>query len=83
VGQVENGLRVLDAVRQYNPDLVLLDLNMPGQDGLATLQQLHRANLNTRVILLTRSDDEAVFANRLQVRLLQCRAEACRGRGLN
>jgi len=63
VGQADNGLQVLDAIRCCAPDVVLLDLNMPGLDGLAILQQLHQSNLTARVILLTGSDDEAVFAS--------------------
>jgi DNA-binding NarL/FixJ family response regulator len=62
VGQVESGLLVMEAIRRYQPDILLLDLNMPGLGGLATLQQLHEADYKTRVILLTGSDSEADFA---------------------
>ena len=39
--------------RQFEPDLVLLDVNLPGEDGLAILGKLHAINANVRVVMLT------------------------------
>src|SRR5260370_9957257 len=55
VAQVNDGLQVFDVLRQYEPDILLLDLNMPGLSGLATLQRVQPANINTRDILLPAS----------------------------
>ena len=67
VAQLDDGLHVLDALRQHEPDILLLDLNMPGLDGLATLQKLQAANIRTRVILLTASDNQSEFINALKL----------------
>lgn len=53
-----NGDETLRAVRQYRPDILILDLAMPGKDGLAVLRELQREELPTRVVLLTAALDE-------------------------
>ncbi|HXH10032.1 MAG TPA: response regulator transcription factor [Alphaproteobacteria bacterium] len=53
-----NGDETLRAVRQYRPDILILDLAMPGKDGLAVLRELQREALPTRVVLLTAALDE-------------------------
>jgi DNA-binding NtrC family response regulator len=49
-GDGEAGLQAFDA---FHPDLVLLDLRLPGMDGLAVLKQLRARDPEARVILLT------------------------------
>jgi two-component system chemotaxis response regulator CheY len=48
-----NGLEALALYQQERPDLVLLDVNMPGLDGLATLQKLRELDPDVVVIMLT------------------------------
>lgn len=49
----ENGLKSLDLFRQERPNVIVLDLKMPGMDGLAVLQQIRRDDLNQPVIIFT------------------------------
>lgn len=49
----DDGLRALALWRQSEPDAVLLDLSLPGQDGLDVLAQARAAGLGTPVIILT------------------------------
>ena len=51
----------------YEPDILLLDLKMPGLDGLATLQRLQAAKNKTRVIVLTASDDKNEFVQAMKL----------------
>ena len=44
-------------VQRVDPDVLLLDLEMPGLDGLNVLQQLQQSNLRTRVVMLTATED--------------------------
>jgi DNA-binding NarL/FixJ family response regulator len=67
VAQMENGLYVSELLQQYDPDILLLDLNMPGLSGLDTLQRLRAANSRTRVILLTASDNQQEFVQALKL----------------
>jgi two-component system, NarL family, response regulator DesR len=53
VGQAERGDRVLEAVLAARPDVVVLDIELPGQDGLTTAEQLARAAPWCRVLVVT------------------------------
>lgn len=50
---VNNGRRLLDCLRSVHPDLVLMDLNMPGLDGIETLKILQEKSPQIKVIVLT------------------------------
>jgi len=70
VGRCLTGDEVLPALREHQPDLLLLDIRMPRMDGMEVLRELRRARLATRVVLLaaTFEDDQVVEALRLGVR---------------
>ena len=57
VGLVENGAQVVDAVRRERPDALLLDLWMPGRNGLDLLTDLRRELPDVRVVVLTMHAD--------------------------
>jgi len=67
VAQASDGRQVLDVLQQYAPDILLLDLKMPGLDGLATLQRLQAVKNKTRVIVLTASDDKNEFVQAMKL----------------
>src|SRR6266853_4116714 len=67
VAQAQDGRQVLDVIQQFEPDILLLDLKMPGLDGLATLQRLQAARNKTRVIVLTASDDKNEFVQAMKL----------------
>lgn len=56
VGEASGGERGVELVRSLDPDLVLLDLNMKGMDGIATLAAIKADMPHVRVIMLTVSD---------------------------
>jgi DNA-binding NarL/FixJ family response regulator len=67
VAQAQDGRQVLEVLQQYEPDILLLDLKMPGLDGLATLQRLQGSKNKTRVIVLTASDDKNEFVQAMKL----------------
>jgi two-component system, NarL family, nitrate/nitrite response regulator NarL len=67
VAQAQDGREVLDVLRHHEPDILLLDLKMPGLDGLGTLQRLQAAKNKTRVIVLTASDDKNEFVQAMKL----------------
>ena len=57
VDSVDNGQIVETAVRSQNYDIVLLDLGLPGKDGLMVLKLLRQSHPHLPVIILTARDD--------------------------
>jgi DNA-binding NarL/FixJ family response regulator len=61
VGEATSGERVLPIVGQTLPDLVVLDLRMPGMDGLACLDQIKKRHPQVKVVILSVSTDERLI----------------------
>ena len=57
VGEAADGHEALRQARQANPDVLTLDLTMPGGGGLKTLEGLRQACPQTRVLVLTMHED--------------------------
>ncbi len=57
---LDNGLEVLEYVKDHTPDLVILDVSMPGMDGLEVCSRLRRINrfLGTAILILTAENNE-------------------------
>jgi DNA-binding NarL/FixJ family response regulator len=53
VGSLEDGVHAEEAVRDLEPDLVLMDLSMPGMDGIEATRAVLEARSETKVIILT------------------------------
>lgn len=53
VGEAEDGLQAVEIARKCRPEVVMLDLVMPRQDGLATIPKLKADNPNIRILVLT------------------------------
>ena len=60
VGEAENGETAVDAARALQPDLVLLDVQLPGIDGFAVADQLRQLE-DPPVVILTSSRDGADY----------------------
>jgi two-component system, NarL family, response regulator LiaR len=58
VAQPEDGLSGVAAVRQHQPDLVIMDIGLPRLDGIAATQQIKAAFPQTRVVMLTSHTSE-------------------------
>ncbi|MFZ5625180.1 MAG: ATPase, T2SS/T4P/T4SS family [Gemmatimonadota bacterium] len=60
VGEARNGIEALDQVDRFGPDVVILDLNLPGVDGYTVLSKMrsHPSTARIPVIVLTAKGDE-------------------------
>lgn len=58
VASVASGLEGLRLVEELKPDIILLDMRMPGIDGLGVLKMLREAGLELPIVMLTTSTDE-------------------------
>ena len=59
VGTARNGLEALEKARTLSPDIILMDVRMPGCDGLAATRLIKAERPESRIVMLTTSTDEA------------------------
>ncbi|KPV42794.1 response regulator [Alicyclobacillus ferrooxydans] len=53
VSQAPNGQKALELVKADKPDLILLDMKIPGMDGLEILRNIRKMEVDTKVIMMT------------------------------
>jgi DNA-binding NarL/FixJ family response regulator len=72
LGLARDGSEAINLARRLRPDVILLDLAMPGQDGLEVIREVRAASPTTRVLVVTGSADEALRARALEDGALRC-----------
>ena len=65
VGEATNGIEALKLVRRLKPKVLIVDLVMPGMDGLETARKVSRLKSDTRVVILTMFGDEPYLLDAL------------------
>ena len=58
VGEAENGSDAVQSVKRLRPDLVLLDLGLPGLNGVETTAEILRHHPDCKIVILSMYDDE-------------------------
>jgi two-component system nitrate/nitrite response regulator NarL len=58
IGEASNGEQGVELAKQLDPDLILLDLNMPGMNGLDTLDKMRQTDLSGRIVVFSVSNHE-------------------------
>ncbi len=61
VGAVGDGAEALQLIAQLKPQLLILDVDMPGMNGLQLMQQLHSAQADLKIIIFTAHHDKQIF----------------------
>jgi len=59
VGEAGNGSEAIDRARELLPEIVLMDLVMPGMDGVSAIEEIRRVSPESRVLVLTSFGEEA------------------------
>jgi DNA-binding NarL/FixJ family response regulator len=67
VGETGDGEATIAVVEEREPDILLLDLRMPGIDGLTALQRIQRLSKPTKTIVLTASEDKNEFVQAMKL----------------
>jgi len=67
VRTAQDGLEALDLVRQESPRMIILDMNMPGINGLEALRRLRSRQYKGEVVALTASQDEHLLQEMLEL----------------
>ena len=66
LGMVDSGESAIRFCAQTEPDVILMDLIMPGMDGVTATRAIKERHANIKVIVLTNSDDSATINDALQ-----------------
>lgn len=66
VGTVCNGNEVVESVRKYKPDVILMDVRMPEMDGVQCTKIIKESYPNIKIIVLTTFDDDEYIFNALK-----------------
>ncbi|MBI4025685.1 MAG: response regulator transcription factor [Verrucomicrobia bacterium] len=59
VGEAEDGVVAIECCRKMTPDVLVIDLSMPGLGGVAAVEELRHANLGVKSLALTMHEDAA------------------------
>lgn len=69
VAESDNGRDALDKARHLKPDVILIDINMPGLDGLEIARIRQRERLPFEIVFLTMHHDETIFNEALDLQV--------------
>ncbi|TCZ67711.1 response regulator transcription factor [Flaviaesturariibacter aridisoli] len=67
VAEAENGMQLLNLLRHIHPDVVLLDIQMPIMDGLATLPEIKKLYPDVKVIMLSMHNDHSMISRMMEL----------------
>lgn len=67
IGEAENGMHLLKLLRSLQPDIILLDIQMPLMDGITTLPEVKKILPNAKVIMLTMNDDLEMISKLMEI----------------
>lgn len=66
VAEAESGTLALAQLETFQPEIVLLDIRMPGMDGVQTLQKIKERDSKIPVIMVTATTDESIAQETIQ-----------------
>jgi two-component system, NarL family, response regulator LiaR len=66
IGEASSGDEAIELAKKLQPDVILLDLIMPGTDGIATIQQIRKDRIQTEIIALTSVIDDTLIYGALR-----------------
>lgn len=67
IGEAENGMQLLNLVKFLHPDVILLDIQMPIMDGIATLPEVKKILPDVKIVMLTMNDDVSMISKLMEI----------------
>ena len=67
VAEAENGMQLLNLLKHIQPDVVLLDIQMPIMDGLTTLPEIKKLYPDIKVIMLSMHNDHSMITKMMEI----------------
>lgn len=59
IGEAQSGEEALQKLNEMEPDIIVMDISMPGKDGIETTKEIRKSNSKVKILLLTMFSDEA------------------------
>ena len=72
VGEADTGEAVVEQVAELKPDLVIMDIRMPGMDGIAATRRITKRHPDIRVLVLTAYDDPEYVEAAIEAGAMGC-----------
>ncbi|HRP32282.1 MAG TPA: response regulator transcription factor [Agriterribacter sp.] len=67
IGEADNGQQLLHLLRHLQPDVILLDIQMPVMDGITTLPEIKKLYPNIKIIMLTMHNDHSMISRLMEL----------------
>ena len=67
IAEADNGMHLLNLLKNIDVDVILLDIQMPIMDGIATLPEIKKISPHTKVIMLTMVDDNSMITKLMEL----------------
>jgi two-component system response regulator DegU len=67
IAQASNGSEAIQLAMEHKPDVILMDINMPGTGGLQAIEEIKAENIESRIIVLTIHEDREYLIKTLQM----------------
>lgn len=67
IAEADNGMHLLNLIKNIEVDVILLDIQMPIMDGIATLPEVKKISPHTKVIMLTMVDDQSMITKLMEL----------------
>ncbi len=67
IGEADNGMQLLNLLKHMEPDVILLDIQMPIMDGITTLPEIRKIYPHVKVIILSMHNDHSMISKLMEI----------------
>jgi DNA-binding NarL/FixJ family response regulator len=67
IAEADNGMQLLHLLRHIEPDVILLDIQMPIMDGIQTLPEIRKLRPDAKVIILSMHNDHSMISKLMEI----------------
>jgi DNA-binding NarL/FixJ family response regulator len=67
IAEADNGMQLLNLLRHFEPDVILLDIQMPIMDGIQTLPEIRKLYPDIKVIILSMHNDHSMISKLMEI----------------
>ena len=67
IAEADNGMQLLNLLKHVEPDVILLDIQMPIMDGIATLPEIRKLYPQVKVIILSMHNDQSMISKLMEI----------------